>query len=393
MNTASIILILLQIIQVIAFGASHDDDLDGTPIGGRDVIYQGWRENWTLVGDGSSKFNPGAYVTTVETDGIRTLFAVRIDGMVCWTHFDSSVGQYAPWAPLATNYKMDVRSRISVFWNRFLPGLEVYATAVDGYVWTTRQEYNYTWTDWDPVDTSMKMGPAAPLSVMHDYNTTIIEIVGSARNGSIITTLRSGDGPWTEWAPIRNDVAVPPSGYMNMVGNSLDDTRFLYIVDWQGQARRCPWVNSSWQYCIPVHPRRMRPGAYMVTWDYRPTPLLVTTSDDGHAWFSDDLGAGSDWYAVDSSSALAPGAEPAIFVLSHWEWLFGTDRNGVVKYTMRTRDDNYTINTPWPSWSSIPAFDQIPAGAQVNVASDHDTARINCILIGKDGNVWRNFWG
>ncbi|XWW97705.1 hypothetical protein V2A60_005691 [Cordyceps javanica] len=389
MKHSTILTLFLNGLQVLAVAAAGDNTVDSPPVRGRRAGYPGWQD-WTSVSPGDFKFNPGAFVSTLE-DSTSTLFAVRSDGVVCTTSSDYNTSVYVPWTPTATNYRMDVRSRIAATFNINEWRLELYATAADGFVWTTYRSQDGRWHAWDPVSTSTRMGPAAPITVTWNGNRTTVELMAASQNGTMVTARRTNAGSWTDWQPIRPDTAVPPAAALTVVGDNADDpNRRIYVVDGHGVARCCPWSSplKSWQFCYQVHPRVMRPGALISARDNWISPLLVTTSSDGFIWTSDRF-QHDDWTAVAGSSAIQPGADAALYVAGDNQFLFGTDRTGLIRFTGRTRD---SAGSDWVVWSNVNPLSVIPPGAAVNAVRNPNTGRMTALVIGADGNVWSNWW-
>lgn len=377
MKAIAIFLLGLKAVQAVSI-SSPSDEAERLPIGARDAGYPGW-QYWTPVSRGDSQFNPGAFVSSLDSTS-SVLFAVRKDGIVCTTSLNIDTNEYKPWTPTGSNYKFDLNSRITATFNILGRRAELYATAVDGYVWTTYQYPDGSWHVWDPVSTSTRMGTAAPITATWNGNLTTLELITTSTNGTMVPTSRTNLGAWSQWSAIRPDTSVPPGAFITSVGDNTDDgNRRLFVVDKQGSARCCPWSFSyqSWQYCYEFHPRVMRPGALISARDHWMSPLLVTTSSDGYIWTSDRF-QHDDWTGIVNSTPVQPGAEATLYVQGDNQFIYGTDKNGLIRFTGRTRD---SATSDWVVWSNVMPFNVIPGGAAVNAVRNRGTGNMTAFIL------------
>ncbi|KAJ6785184.1 hypothetical protein PWT90_01595 [Aphanocladium album] len=352
------------------------------------IVARGWGD-WTAVSQSDFEFAPGGFVSTMD-GSTSMLFAVRSDGIVCTTTLDFNTNEYKPWTPVATNYRIDINSRVAVYENIIDRRIEIFATAVDGFVWTAYRTPDGRWSVWDPVSTATRMGPAAPITVDWSEDKLTVELIAASSNGTMMSTSRIRAGPWSDWRPIRPDVSVPPGAFITTIGGRTDDGyRKIYVVDTEGQARVCGWSFSSksWQYCSPWFSRRMRPGALIAARDDYPSPLLATTSTDGTIWISDKWR--QDWTAIPNSRPIQPGAEVNMYVYLQNQFVFGTSSRGWVMHSARTRSDP---SSDWLGWWDVMAFNGVPAGAAVNTTRERSSENVAIFIIDNDGRVWRNFF-
>lgn len=381
----SVCLGLLEVAAAIA----PDNEAARTPIGARSDGLN-WQD-WTAISVGQYNFAPGSFVSTFDGN---QLFAIREDGIVCTATVDKN-GVWSRWSEIATNYQMHPKTRISATWNPWARRVELYATAIDGYVWMTLQNPDLSWQPWDPISTATKMGDGAPVTIFWAHNNTVMELFAASENKNIVTCRREYSADFTEWQPIRPDTQVPPGAFITYRDDpSIEGARQLYVIDVNGQAKSCPWDTRTgrWKPCGIIHQTPMRPGALIAMQKYYGNgDLLVTTNGSGFAYSSDKLG-GNDWLPVDSRLNAMPGAEIALYVQGKNEFLFVTNQYGKILFTARTRDENNTPDTPWFGWTIMKQLDNMVSGGAVNVFPDPNTREMRIYVAGADNNVWTNWY-
>ncbi len=370
---------------VVAGGTQyHEKDNKGDPHTGH---WSGSRETWLFSIPVDVVMYPGATITVAQRgDNIR-LFATGLDGAV-WTNWSDSTTPWQTWSLVRPEIKMHPGGTVTAIWDASgNEKLELFCTGTDGAVWTISWEMATNWHTWTLINPKIKMFSGASVTAIWN-NHAELELFVTGTDGAIWTIKRESGFDWPVWTLINPKHKMKPGGEITALYSNATHID-LFATGKDGAL----WTmyresGADWQSWILVHPEiKMQPGAPVTAlWRDSGHLDLFATGMDGAVWsiwWEPNL-HWDTWKLIHPNIKMGKGET----VAAVWQPLgpahldiFVTGTDGAV-WTTFTESGQ-----AWKDWQLINPAIKMQPGATISAVWQADNT-LHIFGTGTDGAIW-----
>lgn len=351
----------------------------------------GWRPWFPIHSE--VRMHRGAEVSALAPfEGHIDLFITGTDGTVWSTFFEDDLGGWQPWFTIHSEVKMRPGATVTVL-QPFEGHVDLFVTGMDGTVWSTFFENDGGgWRPWFTIRTEVKMQPGAKVTALRPFEGHV-DLYATGIDGTVWSTFfENGDGGWRPWFPIRSEVKMQRGATVTAV-QPFDGHVDLFVTGVDGAVWSTFFENDDegWRPWFPIHSEvKMQRGATVTAMKpFEGHIDLYVTGTDGAVWsafFENDAGGWRGWMNITNEPHMQPGATVTTLVAfdGHVD-LFVTGTDGAVWSTF------FEGHSDWARWFTIHAEVKMQPGATITALQPFE-GHVDLFVTGTDGAVWSTFF-
>jgi hypothetical protein len=140
-----------------------------------------------------------------------------------WSCFWEPNSGWQSWFPVSPAQKMTPGATATIIWAAYSNNhLDIFATAVDGTVWSTYWDNNVYWRPWFSISPQQKAEPGAEVSAVWAlYSNLHLDLFMTGTDSVVWSTYWTDKTGWTQWFSISPGTKMSPGQLLQLCGQRV----------------------------------------------------------------------------------------------------------------------------------------------------------------------------